>query len=95
MSTKERISRVKVQILNDEYIIRGKEEVRHIEEVAQYVDLQMKQIALKDPTLSPKNIAVLAAVNIADDYLKLQRDYDELISLLDDKQKKGKVNRQA
>ena len=45
--------------------------------------------------LSPKNIAVLAAVNIADDYLKLQRDYDELISLLDDKQKKGKVNRQA
>lgn len=94
MSAKERISRAKVQILNDEYIIRGKEEVLHIEEVAQYVDLQMKHIALNDPTLSPKNIAVLAAVNIADDFLKLQRDYDELIYLLDDNQKSrtdGKV----
>lgn len=87
MSAKERISRVKVQILNDEYIIKGKEDVQHIEEVAQYADLQMKQIALNDPSLSPKNIAVLAAVNIADDYIKLQHDYDELISILDNNQK--------
>ena len=84
MSAKEKVSRVKVQILNDEYIIRGNADTRHIEKVAQFVDLQMKEIALKDPTLSPKKIAVLAAVNIADEFFKLQRDYDELIMVLDD-----------
>lgn len=94
MSAKERISRVKVQILNDEYVIKGKDNVEHIENVAQYVDLQMKQIALNDPSLSPKKIAVLAALNIADEYLKLQQDYQELISLLDDNQK-DTMNRKA
>lgn len=84
MSAKEKVSRVKVQILNDEYIIRGNADTRHIEKVAQFVDLQMKEIALKDPTLSPKKIAVLAAVNVADEFFKLQRDYDELIMVLDD-----------
>jgi len=84
VSAKEKVSRVKVQILNDEYIIRGNADTRHIEKVAQFVDLQMKEIALKDPTLSPKKIAVLAAVNIADEFFKLQRDYDELIMVLDD-----------
>ena len=84
MSAKEKVSRVKVQILNDEYIIRGNADTSHIEKVAQFVDLQMKEIALKDPTLSPKKIAVLAAVNIADEFFKLQRDYDELIMVLDD-----------
>jgi len=88
LSAKEKINRVKVHILNDEYIIKGKAEVRHIEKVAEYVDLQMKQIALKDPTLSPKSIAVLAAVNITDELFKKQRDYDEIIKLLDDNRKK-------
>lgn len=88
MSAKERLSRVKVQIFNDEYIIRGNADIRHIEKVADFVDLQMKQIALKDPTLSPKKIAVLAAANIADELFKLQRDYDELIMVLDDSKRK-------
>jgi len=88
MSARERINRVKVQILNDDYIIKGKEDEEHIKAVAEYVDLQMKQIALKDPTLTPKNIAVLAAVNITDELFKLQQDYDELINLLDKQNKK-------
>lgn len=88
MSAKERINRVKVQILNDEYIIKGNAEAAHIEKVAEYVDLQMKQIVLKDPTLSLKNVAVLAAANIANELFKKQQDYDELIMLLDDSKRK-------
>lgn len=84
MSAKEKTNRVNVKIFNDEYTIKGNAEARYIEKVAAYVDLKMKHFALIDPILSPKKIAVLAAVNITDELFKLQEDYDELIKLLDE-----------
>lgn len=87
MGAKEKTNRAGVRIFNDEYTIKGNADPRYIEKVAAYVDLKMKHFALKDPTLSPKKIAVLAAVNITDELFKLQEDYDELIKLLDEDRK--------
>ena len=87
MNAKEKINRVNVRILNDHYVIKGNAEKGHIEKVAAYVDLRMKQLTLKNPYLSPLKIAVLAAVNITDEFFRLQHDYDELIKLLDEDRK--------
>ncbi|MCR4440717.1 MAG: cell division protein ZapA [Peptococcaceae bacterium] len=81
--SKDKINRVNVRILNEDYVIKGDADTKHIEKVSSYVDLKMKQLTLKYPHLSPGKVAVLAAINIADEYLRLSSDYDELIKLLD------------
>ena len=87
MSAKDKITRVSAKIHGDEYIIRGDAEKLHIEKVAQYVDLKMNQLTLSNRYLTPKKIAVLAAVNIADELFRLQEDYEALIKLLDEDKK--------
>ena len=90
MNVKDKMNRVNVRILNDHYVVKGNVEKQYIEDVAAYVDLKMKELTLKNPYLSPHKIAVLTAVNITDEYFRLQKDYDELIKLLDeDKQEKA------
>jgi len=87
MNAKEKVNKANVRILNDHYVIKGNVDKSHIEKVAAYVDLKMKQLTLKNPYLSPLKIAVLAAVNIADEFFRLQDDYDELTKLLDEDRK--------
>ena len=87
MSAKDKITRVSARIHGDEYIIRGNAEAQHIEKVAQYVDLKMNQLTLSNRYLPPKKIAVLAAVNVADELFRLQEDYEALIKLLDEDKK--------
>lgn len=42
----------------------------------------MKMVARANPLLAPTKIAVLAALNITDEYLKLQEDYQQLLDML-------------
>lgn len=84
MNSKDNISRVTVHILDDEYIVKGNAEKRHIENVASYVDTRMKQLSLRNPQLSPKKIAVLTALNIAEELFQIKGDYDSLTKMLDE-----------
>ena len=43
-----------------------------------------KSIAQNTQTFAGSRIAVLAALKIAEDYIQLKKDYDELIQLLDE-----------
>ena len=45
----------------------------------------MKHTARKAHTFDATKIAVLGALQIADEYCKLRKDYDELVELLDEK----------
>ncbi|UCD16904.1 MAG: cell division protein ZapA [Candidatus Zixiibacteriota bacterium] len=63
---------VKVVIFGEEYPIRGDADSEYILRVADYVDRRMKEIALKSKNKSPNRIAILAALNIAGEYLDLK-----------------------
>lgn len=84
MKAKDKINKVSVRIFDDEYVIKGSADIYHIEKVASLVDQKMKQLCQKNPYLSPKKIAVLTALNIADELFRLRDDYDALIKLLDE-----------
>lgn len=86
MNAKGKMNRVSIQILNDEYIVKGDADKKHIEKVAAYVDNMMREISLKAPHLSPKKVAVLTALNIAEDLYQLKEDYASLTRLLDEVQ---------
>lgn len=64
-------NKVTVRIYGQEYIISGDMPREHIMKVADYVDSKMNEIARVLPTSSTSSLAVLSAVNVADDYFRM------------------------
>lgn len=81
--------RLTVDIYGQSYRIMGKASVNHMRMVAGFVDDKMKEIAETSSRLDTAKIAVLAAVNIADEYFKLKESYSELERKLAELNKKG------
>lgn len=78
MENKQNSTRTSVQIFGQEYRIVGTEDPQHILKVAKIVDSKMKEIKQKSASLDAKQLAVLAAVNIVNDYLKLEEEINRL-----------------
>jgi len=79
-------NRLTVEIFGQQYNLTGKASPGQMRQVASYVDEKMRQIADKNPRLDTTRLAVLSAVNIADDYLQLKKTYDEIMHLIEDEQ---------
>jgi len=70
-------SRVILTIGGEEYTLLADENEEYIKKTAALVDDKMKELS-GAPALSKMNIAVLAALNIADDYLKAMAACDNM-----------------
>ncbi|MGE5371920.1 MAG: cell division protein ZapA [Solirubrobacterales bacterium] len=81
--------RVIVNIYGEDYIVRGSEDPHYIEKLAAYVDRRMMSIAQRNPNLGTTKVAVLTALNIADEMGKLQEDYDQLIKTMEEMKNKA------
>ncbi|MFD2370294.1 cell division protein ZapA [Brevibacillus sp. GCM10020057] len=75
-------NRLTVDIFGQQYRLSGKASVNHIRMVAGFVDDKMNEIANGNHRLDTAKIAVLSAVNIADEYFRLRREYEELLKIL-------------
>lgn len=85
---KDSKARVMVKIFGEDYVVKGPVTREYIEMLAAYVDKRMRQISQRNPQLSGAKVAVLTALNLADELVKLQEDYDSLIKLIEEE--KGK-----
>lgn len=84
---KNAVNRVTVTIFNEEYVVKGEENPEYMEMLAGFVDRRMKMIQQRNPNLSSTKVAVLTALNLADELNKLQEDYDELVKNLEEEKK--------
>ena len=75
-------TRTTVNIGGHEYAIAGVESEEYIHKVAIYVDKKMGEIKASSINLNTTMLAVLTSINVADDLLKLQEKYDELVAEL-------------
>lgn len=66
-------NRVTVNIMGEEYILRGSSSTEDMYRVGRYVDQLMRSLAEKNAQMSKQRIAVLAALNLADELLKLKK----------------------
>ncbi len=71
-------NKVKININGHSYTIIGNDDTKHIRQVGAHVDEKMKEIATHYPLLDNGKVAVLSAINIADEYLKLKEELEEL-----------------
>ena len=74
--------KVKVKIFGESYELKGDLEAKRVQKLADFLDAQMRLIAKANPLLAPTKIAVLAALNITDEYMKLQEDYKDMLEIL-------------
>jgi len=76
--------RVTARIMGEDYTIRGRAPQEHIERIARYVDGKMLQISEAYPKLGTSRVAVLAAINMADELFKIKEQYEQLTQLLEE-----------
>ena len=77
------MQRVEVEIYGEVYRLKT-DNPDNFKKVVQMVDSTMKSIAQNTRTFAGSRIAVLSALKIAEDYMQLKKDYDELLALLDE-----------
>lgn len=68
MSTKS----TSVEIYGETYNVRGEGDPDYLKELAELVDARMHEIASRVSTVDVKKIAILAALNIADQFTRQQ-----------------------
>ena len=85
---------VRVEILGREYTLKSDEDQGRIEKIAAYVNQKIREVSGGPQTVSTVNAAILAALNIADEYFRVleekgsrRQDYEDkaerLISVID------------
>jgi len=78
-----KLTRVTVTIYGEEYTIRGTEKADHIKRAAAMVDEKMVEISTKLSELSLSRVAVLAALNLADELIKAEDTNSRLTGMLE------------
>jgi cell division protein ZapA len=73
--------RIVVSIFGLQYPIIGDESPAHIRAVANIVDEKMNEIYKKNPLLDTNKLAVMTAINLVSDYVKMK----EKLELLEQK----------
>lgn len=74
---------VDVEIMGQKLVLRSDEEEGYVRRVAGYVDDKMQEVIKGTQSVGKGNVAVLAALNIADDYHRLKERYDEVLDRMD------------
>jgi len=68
---------IRVEIYDQNYHLRGTDP-QYIQDLAEYVDTKMRLISQQAATVDSLKVAVLAALNIADELHVLKRKYDSV-----------------
>ena len=78
---------VRVEIYDQVYNLRGVD-AEYIMKLAEFVDGKMRTVGEQTSTIDSLRLAVLAALNIADEYHRLKDTHEAILNRLDQLSKK-------
>ncbi len=76
---------IRVEIYDQEYFMRGELDPEYIQKLAQFLDARMRSIAERTRTVDSLRVAVLAALNLADEYHQLRSKHEMIAQDVDRK----------
>jgi len=76
-------NRVQVRIYGEDYTMKSSAAPEYMKRVAQYVDEKMRQIGQNGGRFGLNKLAVLTAVNMADELFRVRKELRDLEELLD------------
>jgi cell division protein ZapA len=74
---------VEIEIMGERLTLRTDADENYVKNVAGYVDRKMQEVQKSTRPSAKSSIAMLAALNIADEYQKLKDHYDSVTQRLD------------
>lgn len=66
-----------VEIFGQSYNVRGEGDPDYLMELARFVDSRMRDVAGQVATVDPMKIAILAALNIADEFSRFRKQRED------------------
>ncbi|MGD2124618.1 MAG: cell division protein ZapA [Desulfobacteraceae bacterium] len=76
---------IRVRIRNHDYLIKSEENEDQVYEIAGYVNDKLREIEENTEGLSEKKTAILAALNIANDYFQALKERDKILANIRDR----------
>lgn len=70
-----------VEIFGQTYNVRGEGDPNYLTELAQFVDSRMREVAAEVSTVDPMKIAILAALNIADEFSRYRKKREDAVGV--------------
>lgn len=70
-----------VEIFGQTYNVRGEGDPNYLTELAQFVDSRMREVAAEVATVDPMKIAILAALNIADEFSRYRKKREDAVGV--------------
>ncbi len=84
--------KIRVNIFGSEYVLKASENEEYIINIAKYVDEKMRLIDKSNAINSKSKVAILAALNIAEE-LAQEREYrDKLVDQLNEESRKLNIS---
>jgi len=80
----EKKYKVTVEVFGEKYSLKSDIEFDQVIKVAALVDERMKKISKDNLFLPPNRVAILAALTIAEEFLRLEHNYKELIKMVEE-----------
>lgn len=62
-------------IMGDEYVVKGSDQPEYMEAIIKYLESVIQSVMSANPKLIKSQVAVLAALKIADELYKLRQEY--------------------
>lgn len=74
-----------VIIMGQKFMVRSESGDDYVLEIAKYVDNKVNEVIQNTKSVASVNVALLAAMNIADEYMKYRRDKEGRIDKVEKK----------
>ncbi len=71
-------NKIEVRIGGKDYKLVGVESEEYMQRVAYYIDKKMNEVMRNNSRLSTAMVAVLTAINVADDYVKTHKEKEQI-----------------
>lgn len=78
-----KVNKVEVEILGEYHTLKGHESPEYMLMVAHHVNKRMNEIKKRNNKLSLNKVAVLTAINLVDELMKLQQEYNDLLQMIE------------
>ncbi|PIR16293.1 MAG: hypothetical protein COV46_09035 [Deltaproteobacteria bacterium CG11_big_fil_rev_8_21_14_0_20_49_13] len=76
---------IEVTILGQKFVIKSDSDESYVREVAAFVDQKMNDVLQKTKSVSNLNVAILSAMNIADEYFSYKKKKDQSVQAVEKK----------
>ncbi|HPQ80838.1 MAG TPA: cell division protein ZapA [bacterium] len=74
-----------VSIMGQKFMVKSDSNDDYVDEVAQFVDQKINEVIQNTKSVASLNVAILAAMNIADEYFRFRRDRGEKFQTVEKK----------